>query len=87
MDEKKKNGGKKAGKAGREKEMKTFEVKGKFLEKGKEKKFSKTVSALSHGLAAEKTMALIGSTNRIKRRNIFIEEAREGEKENDGKKE
>jgi large subunit ribosomal protein LX len=66
------------------KELKGFEVKGRFLEKGKEKKFTKTVLALNQNTAIEKVLALLGSTNKVKRRNIFVEEAKELKEEKHG---
>ena len=65
-----------------ERNAKRFEVSGKFVQKGKEKKFSMEVSAVSENDAAEKVLALFGSRNRLKRRNIAIGELKEvrGEK-------
>ena len=56
---------------------KEFTVTGKFTEKGREKKFSKKISCLNEAQARERTMQLFGSKNRIKRRNILIEEVKE----------
>ena len=65
-----------------ERNAKRFEVSGKFVQKGKEKKFSMEVSAVNENDAAEKALALFGSRNRLKRRNIAIGELKEvkGEK-------
>ena len=65
-----------------ERNAKKFEVSGKFVQKGKEKKFSMEVSAVNENDAAEKVLALFGSRNRLKRRNIAIGELKEvrGEK-------
>ncbi|MBS3059519.1 MAG: 50S ribosomal protein L18a [Candidatus Diapherotrites archaeon] len=65
-----------------ERNAKRFEVSGKFVQKGKEKKFSMEVSAVNENDAAEKVLALFGSRNRLKRRNIAIGELKEvkGEK-------
>ena len=65
-----------------ERNAKRFEVSGKFVQKGKEKKFSMEVSAVNENDAAEKVLALFGSKNRLKRRNIAIGELKEvkGEK-------
>jgi ribosomal protein L20A (L18A) len=51
----------------------SFEVKGTTHE---EKPFTKTVHAFSEQNAREKTMALFGSKNKIKRRNIRILEVK-----------
>jgi len=65
-----------------ERNAKRFEVSGKFVQKGKEKKFSMEVSAVNENDAAEKVLAHFGSRNRLKRRNIAIGELKEvrGEK-------
>ena len=56
-------------------EVMDFEVKGVF---GKDKKvFSKKVEAKSEKLAREKTLALLGSEHKIKRRLIEISEINE----------
>ena len=59
------------------KKEKIFEVQGKFKQKNENKKFTKKVSAISEKMALEKTMALLGSHHKLKRRNIFIEEIKE----------
>ena len=64
-----------------EKKMKMFEVRGKFVQKGNERNFVKSVSAPTESAAAEKTMALFGSNYKIKRRHVFIEELKEAKKE------
>lgn len=53
------------------------EKKGKFTEKGREKKFSKVVEARDDSDALEKVLSLMGSAHKIKRRHIFIEEMKE----------
>lgn len=58
-------------------EHKGFEVMGKFLEKGKERKFRKVVQAPNSVQAIERVMQLFGSKNRIKRRNIIVDEVKE----------
>jgi len=50
-----------------ERNAKRFEVSGKFVQKGKEKKFSMEVSAVNENDAAEKVLALFGSRNRLAR--------------------
>jgi len=64
-----------------EKTMKMFEVSGKFIQKGNERKFAKKIEAQTEFAAAEKTMALFGSNYKIKRRHVFIEELKEAKKE------
>ena len=64
-----------------EKEMKMFEVRGKFMQKGETRSFAKNISAPTESAAAEKTMALFGSNYKIKRRHVFIEELKETRKE------
>jgi len=49
-----------------EKTMKMFEVSGKFIQKGNERKFAKKIEA---------------SNYKIKRRHVFIEELKEAKKE------
>ena len=61
----------------KEAKEKVFEVTGKFIEKGNEKKFSKTVKALNENNAAERVMCLFGSKHKVKRRHVFIEELKE----------
>ena len=56
------------------KELKTFIVQGKLLLKDSEQAFSKELMAFNENNAAERTMTLFGSKNRIKRRNIQITE-------------
>lgn len=58
-------------------EQKKFEVVGKFKDKGDERKFKKTVTAQNPVQAVERTMQLFGSKNRIKRRNIIVDEVKE----------
>ncbi len=62
-------------------EEKFFEVKGKFIENGIEKKFSKVVKAMNENTAKEKVVCLFGSKHKIKRRYIFIEELKEMKEE------
>ena len=66
-------------------EMKVFEVKGNYREKGEDKKFTIKVKAESHKFASEKVLCLIGSNHKVKRRNIIIKEAKEMGEENGGK--
>ena len=55
---------------------KKFEVQGKI--KGKqEKKFSKTVNSLNENTAIERVLSLFGSKNKLKRRDIEINEVKE----------
>ena len=63
------------------KEMKMFEVRGKFMQNGESRVFTKNISAPTESAAAEKTMALFGSNYKIKRRHVFIEELKEAKKE------
>ncbi len=57
-------------------EKKLFEVQGKT--KGKqEKKFSKQVNSFNENTAIEQVLSLFGSKNKIKRRNIEINEVKE----------
>lgn len=55
--------------------MPKFEVKGKFLNDGEMKPFTKTVEAPSAKLAGEFTLATIGSKHRLERKYITIESA------------
>ena len=56
---------------------KLFEVRGKLTRRGKEQKFMKTVNARNENLAKEKVLCLFGSKNKLKRRNISIDELTE----------
>lgn len=56
--------------------LKVFDVKGKF-KKGTEQKFDKQVQAEDKEKAKEKALSLIGGKQKIKRRNITIEEVKE----------
>lgn len=67
-------------------EEKLFEVSGRFLEKKREKKFSKRVFAVTEKFAREKVLAIFGSKQKIKRRHIWINETKEV-KEDEGKEE
>ena len=58
-------------------EKKSFEVIGKFKEKGLEKKFKKVVNAPNEAQAAERVMQLFGSKNKVKRRNIIVDGVKE----------
>ena len=53
--------------------MPKFEVKGKFLNDGQMKPFTKEVNAPSEKLAGEFTLATIGSKHRLERKYIAIE--------------
>ena len=53
--------------------MPKFEVKGKFLNDGIMKAFTKVVDAPSEKLAGEFTLATIGSKHRLERKYIAIE--------------
>lgn len=63
-----------AGKKKKKNELKGFTVQGNLVLKQGTKKFSKELLAFNEANAAERTMALFGSQNRIKRRNIQITE-------------
>jgi large subunit ribosomal protein LX len=56
---------------------KKFEITGKFSEKGKEKKFSKKLTALNELRATDKALSLLGSSHKVKRRKIEINEVKE----------
>ena len=49
-----------------------FEVKGEFSKKGEKKKFTKIVEVESKKLALEKTLSLLGSEHRVRRRFVRI---------------
>lgn len=51
-----------------------FEIRGKYFEKGIQRKFTKRINALNESTAIEKAMALIGSNHKVRRKNIMIEE-------------
>lgn len=59
------------------KQLKTFIVQGKINTKKGEQSFEKELQAHNANNAAERTMTLFGSKNRIKRRNIQINEIKE----------
>jgi ribosomal protein L20A (L18A) len=61
----------------KEKKLSAFTVEGKLLLKEGEKSFSKDVLAYNSANAAERTLTLFGSKNKIKRKNIQINEAKE----------
>jgi ribosomal protein L20A (L18A) len=63
---------------------KVYEISGEFLEKGNKKKFTKHVKAQNEKFAIEKTMALFGSKQKIKRRHITVNEAKEYKEEEAG---
>ncbi|MFH1587034.1 MAG: 50S ribosomal protein L18Ae [Candidatus Diapherotrites archaeon] len=50
----------------------TFEASGTFLERGKEKKFTKLVFGFNERTARENLFALMGSKHKLKRRVIKI---------------
>ncbi len=56
---------------------KIYSIKGNFTKKGFEKKFEKKVKAVNENQAMEKVVCLFGSKNKIKRRDILIEEVKE----------
>ena len=58
---------------------KNFEVTGTYLEAKNIKKFTKNVEAFNEKHAMEKTMSLIGSKHKTKRKNIKITEAKKAE--------
>jgi len=61
----------------KERKEKEFEVRGYFV-KGEEKQgFSKKIKAFNELLAAEYTLSLFGSKNKLRRSQIFIEEVKE----------
>ena len=66
--------------------MKIFEVNGEYKEKKDWKKFKKNVKAESNSFAAEKTMCVIGSKHKVKRRSIQINEVKEVGEKDGGKK-
>ena len=53
-----------------------FEVTGTRKEKEENKPFTKHINAFSESNARERTMALFGSKNKTKRRNITINEVK-----------
>ena len=59
--------------------MKTYEAKGTYEKNGETGKFVKTITAGSKKLAEEKLFTLIGGKQKIKRRQINIEEIKEAE--------
>ncbi|MFH1545150.1 MAG: 50S ribosomal protein L18Ae [archaeon] len=63
----------------KEKELKkkVFEAKGKLVKKDFERSFSKKVSAFNERNARELVFSLFGSKNKLKRRNILINELKE----------
>ena len=56
---------------------KLFEVQGKIKNNKIEKKFSKKIVSLNENTAMEKVLSLFGSKNKLKRRNIEINEVKE----------
>jgi ribosomal protein L20A (L18A) len=59
------------------KELKEFEVSGKIKIGQREMGFSKAVRAQNENNAMERCLALFGSKNKVKRRNIQIMEVKE----------
>jgi ribosomal protein L20A (L18A) len=57
--------------------MKTYEVKGTFLKKGKTHKFSSKSTAENEKLVKEKVLSQLGSKQKITRVNITIESVKE----------
>ncbi len=55
-----------------QKKLAGFEVKGTRKEKEESRPFTKHINAFSQSNARERTMALFGSKNKTKRRNITI---------------
>ena len=62
-----------------DKKSELFEITGMYLEGKNMKKFTKKVEAFNEKHAIEKTMSLIGSKHKTKRRNIEIIEAKKAE--------
>ncbi|PJA17299.1 MAG: 50S ribosomal protein L18a [Candidatus Diapherotrites archaeon CG_4_10_14_0_2_um_filter_31_5] len=60
-----------------EKTKKLFDVQGKIKNGKNEKKFLKQVSSLNENTAIEKIFGLFGSKNKIKRRDVEINEVKE----------
>ena len=58
------------------KQKTAFTVSGKVLQKNGSQIFSKTVWAYNEKNAMENAMALLGSQNRLRRRNIQIDHAK-----------
>jgi large subunit ribosomal protein LX len=56
---------------------KIFLVHGHFSKQGFEKKFEKKVKAVNEKQAMERILSQFGSKNKIKRRDILIEEVKE----------
>jgi ribosomal protein L20A (L18A) len=61
-------------------ELKKFEVQGKIKSDKMEKKFSKIIDSINENTAIDKVLGLFGSKNRIKRRDIEINEVKEVKK-------
>jgi len=59
--------------------MKKFEVRGTYLEKGADKKFTKIISAVNEGTAKEYAFSSIGSNHNVKRRQVKIEGVKESQ--------
>ena len=62
-----------------EKQLKNFEVEGKFKAGIMWKKFIKSVESYSEDGAVEKVFSVIGSNHKLPRRMVHIEEVREKE--------
>lgn len=58
-----------------------YEVKGTFKHKGKQQKYTKEVYSESEKLAKEKILSLIGGKQKIKRKDIMINEIYESKGE------
>jgi large subunit ribosomal protein LX len=58
-------------------EKKLFEVQGTIKSSKMQKKFTKQVSSLNENTAMEKIFSLFGSKNKLKRRDIEINEVKE----------
>ncbi len=58
-------------------DMTVFEIKGQYKEKGKDHKFTMQARAETEKYAIDQIMSRIGSTHKIKRRQIAIEEVNE----------
>lgn len=61
----------------KELKLKLFEAKGKLVKRDFERSFSKKVEAVNERNARELVFSLFGSKNKLKRRNILINELKE----------
>lgn len=65
--------------------MKNFEIKGAFVEKSSEKKFTVRLDAVNENAARQKAFSTIGSRHKVKRIHMSIESVKETAGENIGK--